>query len=278
MRGGAPASALQPAWRFALPASTNATCTAVVAAYDTSESQLRSLQARLPAQCSMILYDKGPGDARCATVVSVPCVTMPNDGADWNPVWLRHVLEHYDHLADYLIFVPSRFAKHNRLHTLADHCGVSRFGTRADDFCCLPRTHRYRHPEQPMKPRRLGDMGNFTMRGYLGRAVKRARVRPFGAWLEAHLGWGIGDRRLRTAEMCSLSTFATSATNVRAHPRAVYASLAAQFAGGAALAEDAFFVEWAESAIFGAAWLQNKALGQPARGHVAQGQVERRSA
>jgi len=272
-------------WSFKLPETdAPSSCTVVVAAFNTSLAELAELQQRLPQRCSMRVYDKGPG-AQCATDIvpsSLPCVPTSNDGLDWNPVWLRFVRENYNDLPDVLIVTPSGFAQHRRFERLAESCGgplsdpSRQFGI-GRSFCCVPREHQFSPLLDRAEAQHLSKIAHVHMRTYQDRNVTPANVRPFGPWLRSHLNWESHSdgRLLHFARQCTYSLFATTRTNLQAHPQSVYDALAEEFDGQTTLGEDAFFMEWAEEAVFGAAQLRERAEASSEQMDVhAQGPAE----
>jgi hypothetical protein len=162
-----------------------------------------------------------------------------------NPTYLRHVVEHYDSLPDFLVAVPSKFEEYSRFSKLADAC--SGLGGGANDFCCV-RSREVHHDA----PHALADVNTPIMmfaneHGPVNRSCP-AQTRPFGRWIEEHV-----PRNGSThARACHYSLFGSSAANLRARPRSSYAHLLALFDDDATcVREDAYFMEWGQELVFG---------------------------
>jgi len=227
--------------------NSSATCGVIVSTWNTTLEQLSDLRSRIPHHCSLLVYDKGPG-APCEgsrIPATMQCVDMPNWCEDWNPTWLRHVIEHYDNLPDFLFAIPSNFDKSDRLDLLASDCRRRSFGADASDFCCP-------HTWDAETLKGGGSLSEYT-------DPARRDGRPFARWLSQYLQLEAPDPRFATP-VCAYSLFGTTAHNVRSRPLSLYTRLYEQLLSNkASRSIDLWFMEWGARAVFGAAAMQREA-------------------
>jgi hypothetical protein len=283
---GVPDGSVQLPEPMALDLNDTASCEVIVSAWNTTMAELERLRTGLLAQCTVLVYDKGPRDERCTADVipaGMSCVRASNVGSDWNPAYLTHVATHYDELKDYTFAVPSRFEAHNRFNLLGRACRRAGFGhPTGDDFCCVrwrpledmadltPEERAEREAANPTHHAYnvLDEFLNTTGNLRDGTLPALAGHSPLSAWLDNWLDIRPTDPRLHTTHPCHFSLFGASAAALRARPRAFYTQLYSVFEQGEAnepgVHEDAYFTEWASELTFGARRFLEEAA--PSRG------------
>lgn len=227
------------------PADTITWCHAVISHFSDNSTRfpfsfLDEIRTVVPPGCDIFVYDKSEQQPCAGTPADVPCEALVNVGREQH-TYAHHIVRHYDALPSVLILTPSDVSRHNRRSTLRSmiastrssgafechthHCALDWFGS-----CDFPAYTS--GPTVPASPSRLGPWLRATIDG----AGSTLPVAQLLCGLPA-CHWGIAT---------------TTRDQLRAHPRAVYERVAHALTVGN-LPEASFYMEWAMSAVYGAA-------------------------
>jgi len=243
-------------------AADGSDCHAIVAFFGAENvGGLTDLQAHLPRECLIRVYDKTEEDACAFMPVEgvADCTVMPNNGREQH-TYAEHVRRNYHSLPTWLIFLPVPMDRHSRIHSLqkmlnASVLNPSGEGLEGEGFSCIDRT-----PGERCDGGRLESRGNLTaykdcrMLRYApegaGEASKAEPASPAGLynWFEAHAPNSTDF--LCHMPACHFGVIITTAANVRAHPLAVYEDVAAAL-NSSQLNEPIWYMEWGAAALWG---------------------------
>jgi len=270
-----------------LPINTSfaGSCEVVTSVFRDADGVLE-LAALMPQSCQLVVYDRRPAGEACANSSELPprarCVPLGNIGQDTTHTWVHYVLDSYHDLPDFVIATSASLDKRNRWSSLRQEMLATSFGVSDDSFACIRTVNDcdFLATDLPSRDvrRTAGDGGvplswltgdtmasphqsllelsELQIDDYIEQPVHPAfeDARPLRQWLQRYVrDSNVSLDSALHAGACHFSAFATTSSNLRAHPRSVYEGLAAAFAANpAVISEDAFFVEFSAMALFGA--------------------------
>ena len=90
-------------------------CAVVVAAADSTASELELVRFLFPAECEIVVFDKSASPCTFMPLTGISsCLGLPNVGREQHS-YLHYVRSNYDALPEYIFFVPSALSKHSRM-------------------------------------------------------------------------------------------------------------------------------------------------------------------